>query len=359
MSGGHDPAAPLGESSLRALLEAFAVGDALGMATEFMTRAEISDRFGLVDTFIEPAFSKNHSDLAKARVTDDTEQVIALLDEYCEKGRIDPRETAERLLLWVKESGAIEKRYIGPSSKAALQAIAGGADPSKTGRGGTTCGGVMRSPAAVLFALCNDLPIDASVQACLLPTHNTRPALESAAAFAYALKEALSGGDALATIAAAQKGASVGAAMAPWELCGPSLSSRLEHFRSIATQFQGPGAVLDFLYRVYGTGLESVDVAAAALCIHFYAPLDTWLCLRMGASVGGDTDTIAALAGILSAASRAAIGKPHNIPAEILAEVLAANSLNLASIASRLASGSSFVAAGGLGGGMSGMRRDS
>ena len=169
MSGGRDPAVPPGESSLRSLLEAFAVGDALGMATEFMTRAEIDDRFGLVATLIEPAFSKNHPDLRKAQVTDDTEQVVALLDEYCEKGRIDPRETAERLLLWVKESGAIEKRYIGPSSKAALQAIAEGADPSKTGLGGTTCGGVMRSPAAALFALCNDLPIDRSVQACLLP----------------------------------------------------------------------------------------------------------------------------------------------------------------------------------------------
>lgn len=359
MSGGLGPAASLGESSLRALLEAFAVGDALGMATEFMTRAEISDRFGLVDTLIEPALSKNHAELRKAQVTDDTEQVIALLDEYCEKGRIDPRETAERLLRWVKESGAIEKRYIGPSSKAALQAIAEGADPSKTGLGGTTCGGVMRSPAAVLFALCNDLPIDLSVQACLLPTHNTRPALESAAAFAYALREALSGADPLATIAAAQRGASAGAALAPWELCGPSLSSRLDHFISIASRFPGPDAVLDFLYRVYGTGLESVDVAAAALCIHFYAPLDTWLCLRMGASVGGDTDTIAALAGILSAASRAAMGKPHNIPAEILGEVLAANSLNLASIASRLATGSALVASGGIGESIGGKRRDS
>jgi len=355
MSDGRDPAASPGQSALRSILEAFAVGDALGMATEFMTRAEISDRFGLVDTLIEPALSRNHSDLHKAQVTDDTEQVIVLLDEYCDRGRIDPRETAERLLRWVKESGAIEKRYIGPSSKAALLAIAEGTDPSKTGLGGTTCGGIMRSPAAALFALCNDLPIDRSVQACLLPTHNTRPALESATAYAYALKEALAGGDPVAVIAAAQQGASAGAALAPCDLCGPSLAARLEHFRSFAAQFTGPESVLDFLYRVYGTGLESVDVAAAALCIYFYAPMDTWLCLRMGASVGGDTDTIAALAGALSSASRAAAGKPHNIPAEILDEVLAANSLDLGSLASRLASGSASGSLMGIGG----KRRDS
>jgi len=355
MSGGRDATASPDPRALRSILEAYAVGDALGMATEFMTRSEIGDRFGLVDALIEPALSKNHPELRKAQVTDDTEQVVALLDKYCEKGRIDPRETAERLLLWVKESGAIEKRYIGPSSKAALQAIAEGADPSKTGLGGTTCGGVMRSPAAALFALCNDLPIDRSVQACLLPTHNTRPALESATAYAYALKAALEGEDPAAMIAAAQMGASAGAALAPWALCGPSLAARLEHFRSLAARFPGPESVLDFLYHVYGTGLESVDVAAAALCICFYAPMDTWLCLRMGASVGGDTDTIAALAGALSAAFLAAAGKPHNIPAEILDEVMVTNALDLASLAARLAAGSPS----GSSGGKDGKRRDS
>ena len=54
-----DPAA------CRACLEAFALGDALGMPTEFMTRFEIRRRFGLVDRLLEPAESRNHPDLAK------------------------------------------------------------------------------------------------------------------------------------------------------------------------------------------------------------------------------------------------------------------------------------------------------
>ena len=340
LNGDFSPWIAPDPTAIQFILEAFAVGDALGMATEFMTRAEISDRFGLVDKLLEPALSKNHSDLRKGQVTDDTEQVLALLDEYCDKGRIDPRETAERLLRWVKESGAIEKRYIGPSSKAALLAIAEGADPAKTGLAGTTCGGVMRSPAAALFALCNDLPIDDSVKACLLATHNTRPALESAAAYAYALREALAGGDSMAVIAASIQGASAGAALAPWAFCGPSLAARLEHFQGIRERFAAPDAVLDFLYGVYGTGLESIDVAAAAICIFIYAPKDTWLCLRMGASVGGDTDTIAALAGGLSAACCAAEGKRHNIPSLIVDEVVAGNKLDLAALASRLSAGS-------------------
>lgn len=325
-----------GKASIVSVLEAFSAGDALGMATEFMSRAEIRERFGMVEGLMAPELSKNHPDLRRGQVTDDTEQVLALLDEYCDKGRVDPRETAQRLLRWVRESGAIEKRYIGPSSKGALQSIAEGADPSTTGLKGTTCGGVMRSPAAALFALCQGLPLAPTVQACLLPTHNTRPALEAAIGYAFALREALQGGNPPSVIAAAKEGASAGAALAPWELCGPSLGARLEHFRSIAGKMAKPEEVIDFLYEVYGTGLESVDVATAALCIFLYAPLDTWLCVRMGASVGGDTDTIAALAGALSAASRAASGLPHNIPADIIEAIATINNLDLASIGARL-----------------------
>ena len=75
---------------IRGILIAYAVGDAMGMPTEFMTRAEISSRFGLVDRLLEPSQSKNHPNLPKASITDDTEQVCTLLEEYSEKDSIDP-----------------------------------------------------------------------------------------------------------------------------------------------------------------------------------------------------------------------------------------------------------------------------
>ena len=324
--------------AVRACLEAFALGDALGMPTEFMTRAEIQRRFGLVDRLLEPAESRNHPDLAKGQVTDDTEQVLALLDEYCRKGGIDARGTALRLLRWVNESGAVEKRYIGPSSRAALAAIEGGADPEK-GFPGTTCGGVMRSPAATIFALARGLPLAESVAACLRPTHNSSQALAAACAYAYALREALAGGEAGAIAEAAVEGWAAGLALAPWEACGPSVPARMATFEDAARGFSSADDVLDFLYNVYGTGLESVDVASAALCIFLYAPLDSWLALRMGASAGGDTDTIAALAGCLSAAHRAAFGLGSCLPPEMLAFVLATNGIELEPLVRRLSPG--------------------
>lgn len=327
--------------TVRILLEAFAVGDAVGMATEFMTRGEILEHFGMLSGLIDPEVSKNHSDLRRGQVTDDTEQVLSLLEEYCARGRIDSRETAERLLRWVRESGAIERRYIGPSSKAALAAIAEGSDPAEAGKFGTTCGGIMRSPAAILFSLCRGLPLAESVLSCLIPTHNTRPALEAAMAYARALEAILGGAGPGEAAEAACSGAVEGQKLALGAFCSPSVSARLSCFQILSSWMNGPGDVLDFLYGVFGTGLDSADVAAASICLYLWAPFDPWLCIRMGASAGGDTDTIAALAGMLAAASCAASGKGHGIPADVLSEVLEGNNLDLAALAERVASGGS------------------
>jgi len=178
-----------------------------------------------------------------------------------------------------------------------------------------------------------------SVRDCLLPTHNTQPALEAAMAYARALEKALGGGSPDEVAAAAVAGVSEGGRVAPFTFCAPSIAARLDCFRALSSGFGGPEEALDFLYDVFGTGLESADVGAAALCVYLWAPDDPWLCIRMGASIGGDTDTIAALAGMLAAASRAASGRGHGIPANLLAEVLEGNGLDLDILADRVANG--------------------
>lgn len=336
---------------IRSILTAYASGDALGMPTEFMTRKAIKAKFGLVDAIIDPRLSQNHAGLRRASVTDDTEQVLALLDEYCRAGCVEAHGTAARLLRWMRESGAVEKGYIGPSSKLALEAIEKGASVREAGSKGTTCGGIMRSPAAIIFALARNLPLDDCVYICLMPTHRTQRALEAALAYSYAMKWALSAGpyamsadssgEDKALIAAALKDSALEACDAasrfvPEAFCGSSVPARLACFEAMLPLLSEPEAVLDFLYDVFGTGLDSIDVAAAVLCIFRYCGSDTWLALRMGASVGGDTDTIAALAGGLSAAYAASLGRPFNVPSRIAEEVVAANSLEIDRLSDRL-----------------------
>ena len=324
---------------IRGILTAYAVGDAMGMPTEFMTRAEISSRFGLVDTLIEPSQSKNHPNLPKASITDDTEQVCTLLEEYSEKDSIDPYITAKRLLRWMRDSNAIEKGYIGPSSRLALEAIERGESPEKAGKKGTTCGGVMRSLAAVLFAAARQRPLADCVRACLTPTHNTQLAMEPAMAYGYALHAAICGKDIEGILSEAKKGAEAAQAAPDSQVypqCGASVVARLLHFKELASSFSSPDEVLDFIYYVYGTTLASVDVATAAMCIFLSAKDDVWLSIRMGTSVGGDTDTIAALAGALSAAYALSHGQSLNIPKAIVSEVLENNKLDFDRLAERL-----------------------
>jgi ADP-ribosylglycohydrolase len=325
---------------IRGILTAYAVGDAMGMPTEFMTRAEISSRFGLVDRLLEPSQSKNHPNLPKASITDDTEQVCALLDEYSERDSIDPYITAKRLLRWMRDSNAIEKGYIGPSSRLALEAIERGESPEEAGKRGTTCGGVMRSPAAVLFAAARQRPLADCVRACLIPTHNTQLAMEPAMAYGYALHAAICGKDIEEIFWEVKKGVEA-AQTAPdsqgYPQCGASVVARLLHFEGLGSSFSDTDEVLDFIYYVYGTTLASVDVAAAAMCIFLSAMEDVWLSIRMGASVGGDTDTIAALAGALSAAFALSHGgQSLNIPEAIVSKVLENNKLDFDRLADRL-----------------------
>lgn len=304
------------------ILQAYAVGDAMGMPTEFMTREAIQTRFGaLVDRLLQPSEGAHHGKLPFASVTDDTEQVCYLLRRYQASGRVDLWETAQTLQQWMAETGAVEKGYIGPSSRRALEAIRQGVPPQKAGEGGTTCGGIMRAPAAVLYRGQQDLEsLGQDLYNCLAPTHNSSTALEAAGAYGAALLRAMQGATLRDILDSACAFGEETKARAPYETCAPSCAVRIAYAQKLAEQ-AGAEALLDTAYHLIGTGLPSADVCFAVFAIFCHAREDVWLAIRLGASVGGDTDTIAALAGALCAAHAGG----HNIPEDVLDAVLLAN----------------------------------
>lgn len=320
---------------VRAVLEAFACGDALGAPTEFMTRQQIREQWGRVSGLIDPAQSQNHANLPYASVTDDTEQNVYLLEAYAAGGSVDVYETAQRLLDWAKTTGAEEKRYIGPSSLAALRAIREGGDPYRAGLGGTTCGGIMRTPCAVLFRpRQTEDELEGNILRCLIPTHYTSTAMEAAGAYGFALRRALAGAGMAEILSAAYDGAARLAAKAPWQTCAPSCAARIAVWERRAAGLE-EGELLDELYSLYGTGLPSADVCGAVFAIFLAAGKDVFRALCMAASVGGDTDTIAALAGGLCAAYAGG----HNIPDDIVTAVARANKLDFEQLAGLCATG--------------------
>ena len=306
---------------IRNVFTALAVGDAMGMPTEFMTRKEIKEAFGLPDRLLLPEESQKHSNLPHATVTDDTEQNLWLYRLYLEKGRVDVTETANSLLDWAEVTGAAEKKYIGPSSLRALNAIKAGEDPNTAGIFGTTCGGIMRTPSAVLYKdHTNEDELAEDIRGCLICTHNTSEALEAAGAYGFALNAAMHDASMEEIIHAAIRGGSKLFALAPYPGCAPSSIERMKLALKLCETMDDE-ALMDYVYDIMGAGLPSADVAGAAFAIFFAAKNDVWKAIRLGAGLGGDTDTIAALAGALCAAYAGKL----NIPAEITEKVFAAN----------------------------------
>lgn len=306
------------QARIDAALLSFACGDALGMATEFMTRDQIERAFpGGVTRLLSQKDSQNHGDLTPGSVTDDTEQVAYLLERYRAKGQVTVADTVDALLVWIRETRAVEKHYIGPSSLKALTAIENGADPATAGTG-TTCGGIMRIPAAVCFDPDQTMDrLRKNVRAALLPTHNTSEALEASGCYGAALLTALNGGTVAEVVEAALENGPLTEALAPWRGCAASSAARI---REAASWGRLPDEELFHrLYDLWGTGLPSVDVCGAVFALFLAAEGSAYRAISLGASLGGDTDTIAALAGALTAAQAGHTDIPDHITGPVRA----------------------------------------
>lgn len=308
------------------VLEAFAVGDAMGMPTEFMTLRMIRDRFGFIDTLIDPSNSLIHKNLKKGQITDDTEQVLYLLETFYEKRGVTVEGTVEGLCRWIEETHAEERGYIGPSSLKALRKIQAGENPEDAGTGGTTCGAAMRVLAPVLSVeKGNKEELRDAIRACSIPTHNTNIALEAAVGLGFGFHAAITGASFDEIIESILEGAKIGREISGNEFVGASTGERVRYALSKIRDCHSPEEAMSFIYDVIGTTMESNEVVPAAVSIFAYAKGDTWLSIRMGASIGGDTDTIAAISGALSCL----YNKGHNIPHEVVEEVIRVNNLNL------------------------------
>ncbi|MBN2253016.1 MAG: ADP-ribosylglycohydrolase family protein [Kosmotogaceae bacterium] len=299
-------------------LEAFAVGDAMGMVTEFMTRRQITTRFDFVSDLLEPEHSPIHKNLTKGQITDDTEQVLYLIKLYSEKRNFSQETVKEALCRWEDECDPVAKGYIGPSTKRAIEAFKSKEEFESLG---TTSGAPMRVLAP---ALCNldksEKHLIEAIRNCTNPTHNTNLALEASLAVGFAYYYAARGLNANEIAEAAIRGSKVNERLSCAEFVGPSAGKRLSVIREhIGGEL--PDHFLDRIYYLFGTTMEAVDVAVAAIAIGLFCRDDVWLAIRMGASIGGDTDTIAAIAGALSSLQ----GDANNIPHFITQRVLKAN----------------------------------
>jgi ADP-ribosylglycohydrolase len=299
-----------------------ALGDALGMPTQSLSREQIKQRFGHIATLqaggVDQPIAPN---MPAGSITDDTEQAVLVAELLVAgAGRIEPSDLAQHLIDWeavMQAKGSQD--LLGPSTKRAIEMILAGHSPEEAGRFGTTNGAAMRiTPVGIAFDVQDEAPfVEAVKQACQV-THNTNLGISSAAAVAAVVSSGITG----ATLGEALD---VGARIAHqaenygYWIAGGRIAARIRWAKQLCAGCSNQ-QLPELIYDVIGTSVASQESVVAAFALaHQVAggELSAFEALCMAASLGGDTDTIAAILGAMLGACEGMAAWPEALVQQI------------------------------------------
>jgi ADP-ribosylglycohydrolase len=289
----------------RGALYGLALGDALGMPTQMLSRQQITDRWGPLLTGFEAA-PPDHpiaAGMPAGAVTDDTEQAVLLARLLLSgHGGIDPRTWASALVGWEREMAARGSLdLLGPSTKRAVEAVLAGTPPEEAGRYGDTNGAAMRIAPVGIATPAEPLPVLIDrVQQASRVTHGTSIALAGAAAVAAAVSAGVAGADVPTAINIAIAAAGLAAGRGHW-VAGADVATRIRWATGLVAD-RAPAKAAEVIYTLVGTSLAAQESVPAAFAVLSAVPDDPWQACLLAASLGGDCDTIAAMAGAVGGA---------------------------------------------------------
>nr|WP_113865628.1 ADP-ribosylglycohydrolase family protein [Brenneria salicis]NMN90018.1 ADP-ribosylglycohydrolase [Brenneria salicis ATCC 15712 = DSM 30166]RBP64335.1 ADP-ribosylglycohydrolase [Brenneria salicis ATCC 15712 = DSM 30166]RLM31444.1 hypothetical protein BHG07_05285 [Brenneria salicis ATCC 15712 = DSM 30166] len=274
------------------------LGDAMGMPSELWPRSRIKAHFGWIDRFL-PGPEENIAAcyFNTAEYTDDTAMALALADALIEReGEIDPVTIGKHILHWALSFNAFEKNILGPTSKLALTALQQGTDISELDNNGLTNGAAMRisplgclAPAHSLDDFIRDVELASSA------THKSDVAIAGATVIAWAVSKGIKGAswqeisDALPAVAKTAQEKRV-------TTYSPSISARIALALQTVRAMQDTEHALQNVYDLIGTGAEMIESVPAAIAMVELSETDPNRCAILCANLGGDTDTIGAMA---------------------------------------------------------------
>lgn len=287
-------------------LAGLALGDALGMPTQAMSPQQIQTVYGHVTGLVDGDKSQPYAPgMAAGSVTDDTEQAL-LIASLLLKGHgsglnLDASEFSHALLAWedsMIERGSLD--LLGPSTKAALERVRAGENPLRVGGEGTTNGAAMRVTPIGIAASTSDRQLfaDAVWSSCQV-THATRQGFQSAALVAAAVSLGIDSGaadvtDLLWKAVAFVRSLPERGAWSP----EPDVVAATQRALKLAAQ---PSSSLERLAEQIGTAVAAAQAIPMAFALLARDPSPR--ALLEAANLGGDTDTIGAIAGAILGAS--------------------------------------------------------
>ena len=294
-------------------LAGLALGDALGMPTQAMSPEQIRAVYGRITGLVDGDASQPYAPgMPAGSVTDDTEQAL-LVASLLVRGRgtssgrvaLDAGEFAHALLAWedsMIERGSLD--LLGPSTKAALEGVRAGEDPLTVGGAGTTNGAAMRvTPIGIAMSTADPEAFADAVWSSCQVTHATRQGFQSAALVAAAVSmgidaarsttpdlrgllwKALSYVDSLP-----ERGA--------WTPDPDVIAATRRAMQLVANP---ASSSLECLVEQVGTSVASAQAIPMAFALLARDPSPQ--ALLDAANIGGDTDTIGAIAGAILGAA--------------------------------------------------------
>ena len=323
-------------------LAGLALGDALGMPTQAMSPAQIRAVYGRITGLVDGDASQPYAPgMPAGSVTDDTEQAL-LVASLLVRGRgsssgrvaLDAGEFAHALLAWedsMIERGSLD--LLGPSTKAALERVRAGEDPLSVGGAGTTNGAAMRvTPIGIAVSTEDPQAFADAVWSSCQVTHATRQGFQSAALVAAAVSMGIDTPRSAASdmTALLWKAVSYVDSLPERGAWTPDPDVVAATRRAMQLVANPASSSLECLVEQVGTSVASAQAIPMAFALLARDPSPQ--ALLDAANLGGDTDTIGAIAGAILGA---ALGF-EVLPADSLSMIEEVSHLGLQPIASKL-----------------------
>lgn len=307
-------------------LYGMAIGDAMGMPPELWSRKRCIEYYGEITDFMDGCPENLISYQYKAgQFTDDTSQALTILDSLMETDFVpDSRSIATHILRWAEKENAFENNILGPTSKVALKLFQEGKSAKQFSDEAVSNGAAMRiAPIGTLFLGEQKEELCRYVAAVSCVTHTSDITIAGASMIAAAVASAMEHQDRERMIEDAlsveEYAMGLGASTP-----GPSLGARTRLGIRLAEEFkEDETAFLEHLYNLVGAGVNTSESVPAALAIAYYG-FEVKKCALLCANLGGDTDTIGAMATAICGAASGASG----IPAEYIARIREANGVD-------------------------------
>lgn len=292
------------------VLWGLAVGDALGMPTQDLSPSTIQADYGTIEQLIPAGKHQLIAAHAPAgMITDDTEQALILARLLADEGYIEPARFAQQMLDWEQDiirRGSLD--LLGPSTKTALERIRAGADPIDAGKNGSTNGAAMRiGPIGIAFPIHSlEKFVEHVIQASQI-THGTSVALAGASLVGAVVSAGLQGENLDTSLRIGFEAARL-ASCRGHQVTAPDI---VERTRWAIKYLSGSSDRIHDLFNIVGTSMATHESVVAAVAITALE-IPAWDALCLAASAGGDTDTIAAMVGMMRGASEGVSAWPQS-----------------------------------------------